>query len=58
MKNWNLIATGCNLDIPAADLERLAPPLDAVDTAFRPLVARLADDLDPAPVFRAAEDAE
>ena len=58
MKNWKKIASGSELNVPEAELERLLPVLDAVDAAFQPLTAQLADDLDPAPVFRAAEDRE
>jgi hypothetical protein len=58
MKNWTKIAEAMRPEIPAADLERIAPPLEALEAAFRPLTARIPLDVEPAVVFRAAEDAE
>jgi hypothetical protein len=46
------------LDIPAPDLERIAPALDSLEAAFRPLVSTIGHDVEPAVIFRAAEDAE
>jgi hypothetical protein len=55
-RNWNDIAAGYGLDIPAADIDRMAPALDLLEAAFRPQVARLALDLEPVVIFRAGED--
>jgi hypothetical protein len=57
MTNWTKIAEGRALRIPAEELERVAPALDALEAAFRPLVATIPHELEPAIVFRAAEDA-
>jgi hypothetical protein len=58
MKNWKKIATGNGLDIPDADLERIAPALDALEAAFRPLAREIPASVEPAVIFRAAEDPE
>jgi hypothetical protein len=47
MKNWVGIAQAHGLDIPASDLERVAPPLAALEETFRPLVKQLTPDLEP-----------
>ena len=52
MKNWQKIAEARGLDIPAADLERIAPALDAMEAAFRPLTKNIPDDVEPAITFR------
>ena len=44
------------VEIPAADLERAAKTLDALEATFRPLVADLEVSLEPAAVFQAEED--
>jgi hypothetical protein len=54
MKNWKQIAEGSGLDIP--DLERIAPALDALEAAFRPLAGAIPHDAEPSLVFRAGDD--
>jgi hypothetical protein len=55
MKNWKQIAESSGLKIP--DVDRIAPALDALEAAFRPLVKAIPHDVEPAVVFRtAAED--
>ena len=49
------MAESSGLGIP--DLERIVPALDALEAAFRPLVKTIPHDVEPAPMFRAAEDA-
>jgi hypothetical protein len=51
MKNWKLIAEANQLRIPTPDLERIAPALDALEAAFRPLVMTIPDDVEPAVSF-------
>lgn len=51
MKNWKMIAEANELRIPAPDLERITPALDALETAFRPLVNNIPDDVEPALSF-------
>ena len=54
MKNWKLLSEALGLRIP--DIERLTPPLDVLEAAFRPLVKAIPHDVEPALIFRAAED--
>jgi hypothetical protein len=58
MKNWRAMAQAHGLDLPAAELDRLAPPLEALEETFRPLVKSLTPDLEPAVEFRMEEDVE
>ena len=46
------------LPIPVADLERIAPTLDALEEIFRPLARSLPAEIEPAVIFRPLEDAE
>jgi hypothetical protein len=57
-KDWKKIARASGLTISEADLERVAPALDALEAAFRPLARTLQRELEPAITFRAAEDDE
>jgi hypothetical protein len=58
-KDWKKIAQANGLTIPAADMDRITPPLDALEAAFRPLVRTIAPGTDLAVIFRAdAEDGE
>jgi hypothetical protein len=52
MKNWKKIAEAHDLRIPESDLERVAPALDNLETAFRPLTKNIPDDVEPAVTFR------
>lgn len=54
MKNWKQIADSAGWDIP--DVSRLAPALDALEAAFRPLVKTIPHDVEPALMFRAAAE--
>jgi hypothetical protein len=47
MKNWKAIASGNGLDLTDEDLAKIAPPLDALETAFRPLVAAIPHEIEP-----------
>ena len=51
MKNWKLIAQANEFDIPEADLDRIAPVLDALEAAFRPLADNIPLETEPAIVF-------
>ena len=56
MKQWKQISEASGLNIP--DIERVTPPLDSLEAAFRPLVKAIPHDAEPALIFRAAtEDA-
>ena len=52
MKNWKKVAEAYDLRIPDADLERIAPSLDGLELAFRPLTKTIPDDVEPAITFR------
>ncbi|HTT61823.1 MAG TPA: hypothetical protein VMG35_08280 [Bryobacteraceae bacterium] len=53
-KDWKKIAHASGLGVPDEALERIAQSLDALETDFRPLVASLTPDAEPATVFRPA----
>jgi hypothetical protein len=55
-RDWKKIAQGNGLAIPEGDLGRIAPPLDALEAAFRPLVRDLAPEMEPAVVFQVSEE--
>ena len=55
MKNWKTIAEASGIQIPPADLDRIAAPLNALEQTFRPLVANLSPELEPAVTFQAEE---
>jgi hypothetical protein len=50
-KDWKKIARAKGLPIPDQDLEGIAPVLDALEDAFRPLVRALPPDASPAVIF-------
>ena len=52
MKNWKKIAEAHDLRISETDLERVAPALDTLEAAFRPLTKTIPDDVEPAVTFR------
>ncbi len=56
MKNWKRIAEIEGFDIPEPELERAAPVLDGLEAAFRPLVANIPHDVEPATAFQAAPE--
>lgn len=43
-------------DIPQEARDRIAPVLDALEAAFRPLAAAIPEDVEPAVTFTAEED--
>jgi hypothetical protein len=51
-RDWKRIAEGLQLGIPEADLDRITAVLDAMEAAFRPLVADLPFETEPAVVFQ------
>jgi hypothetical protein len=48
MKNWNAIALGNGLNLTDEYLARITPPLDALEAVFRPLVAAIPHEVEPA----------
>jgi hypothetical protein len=52
MRNWKKIAEAYDLLISESDIERIAPSLDALELAFRPLTKDIPDDVEPAITFR------
>ena len=53
MKPWKEIAA--SLGVPLAAPERVTPALDALEQSFRPLVAEIPHDAEPAPSFHPIE---
>ena len=47
MKDWKLVAQAYDLGIPNEELERITPPLDTLEAAFRPLVRTIPLDIEP-----------
>jgi hypothetical protein len=62
MKDWSAIAQAYGLPLTAAELDRIATPLNALEEAFRPLVGELTPGLEPcvefSAEFSALEDGE
>ncbi|MBK5294184.1 MAG: hypothetical protein JJE04_21210 [Acidobacteriia bacterium] len=46
--NWKAIAALLAPDIPAGDLERVTVPLEGLEAQFRPQVARIPLETEPA----------
>lgn len=49
MRDWKTIAQASGLPLPAAEIDRIAGPLSALDEAFQPLVRDLSPGLEPDP---------
>ena len=58
MKDWKLVADGLGLPIPAEEIERSRPVLDALEASFRPLVRSIPPEIEPAVTFSAAPEEE
>ncbi len=56
MTDWKALALARG--IPAADIERILTPLDALETSFRPLARSLKPAMEPAVIYHVEEDAE
>ena len=48
MTDWIALSRARGLDIPEDQVARLAPSLDGLEQAFRPLPARLPFEIEPA----------
>jgi hypothetical protein len=48
MKNWEAIALGNGLSLPAEQLAKISPSLNALEASFRPLVGTIPHDIEPA----------
>ena len=48
MTDWIALSRARGLDIPEDQVARLAPSLDSLEQAFRPLLAKLPFELEPA----------
>ena len=46
--NWILLAGARGLTLSPADLDRIAPVLSALESAFQPLLSRLEHETEPA----------
>jgi hypothetical protein len=58
VKDWKAIAKVAGLDVSGPELDRLVQALSGLEEAFRPLVAGLTSDVEPATVFHAGETGE
>jgi hypothetical protein len=58
MTDWKTIANASGIRISDEDLERVAPSLDALESAVRPLLAGLTTDVEPAISFVPLEESE
>lgn len=47
-KNWKLIAEGSGIPLTEGDIEKFSSSLDALEEAFRPLVATIPLEVEPA----------
>jgi hypothetical protein len=56
MRDWKAIAKAVAPDIPAEQVDRIAPPLDALETAFRPIVHTSPHETEPAYVLLVARE--
>ncbi|MEP6717255.1 MAG: hypothetical protein ABJC09_16910 [Terriglobia bacterium] len=54
MTNWLELSRARNLDIPYEAIVRIAPALDSLEQAFRPLSALLTGDIEPAIILSEA----
>lgn len=48
MKDYQLLARALDLGVPGDELDRLVAPLEALEASFRPLLARLELETEPA----------
>jgi hypothetical protein len=55
MTDWKSLAKARRLNIPEADIEKIASALDKLEEAFRPLAAAVPLEVEPAISFRAGE---
>lgn len=51
MRDWQTLARVLAADVPAEQIEKVTPSLDALEVAFRPLLERLTDTVEPAICF-------
>jgi hypothetical protein len=51
MSDWQAVAKGWDLKIPEDAVERIAPTLNSLEAAFRPLLAKVPFTLDPAVIL-------
>jgi Asp-tRNA(Asn)/Glu-tRNA(Gln) amidotransferase C subunit len=58
MKDWKAIAKASGLEVDDTQLNRIAETLEALETAFHPLLKDLTPDVEPATGLRLEEDAE
>ena len=56
MKDWRLVAAGLNAGLTEAEIERIAPVLDALEVEFQRLAAALPYEAEPAVIFDPQEE--
>lgn len=55
-RDWKSAAAAFAPGIPAEQLEKIAPALDSLDAAFRPLLAKIPLETEPAYVLLVARE--
>ena len=58
MKNWVAIAQAHGLTLTPRELDRVVPPLNALEETFRPLLKQLTPDLEPDLALHLDEEGE
>lgn len=58
MRDTTLLARALDIKIPDADLARVRQALEGLEASFAPLRASLRPEIEPAVMFRAAEETE
>ncbi len=48
MRDWKAIAKAITPEVPSEELDRLLPPLAALEEVFRPLAQGLKPEIEPA----------
>jgi hypothetical protein len=54
MNNWKAIAQARG--IPEPEIDRIMPPLEALEKVFRPLAQSLTPEMEPALLYRVEEE--
>ena len=55
-RDWKAAAAAFAPDIPAEQIEKISPSLNGLEAAFRPLLAQLSPEIEPAPVLLIARE--
>lgn len=56
MRDWKAIAKGTMPEVSPEELDRLLPPLQALEDTFRPLIRGLKPEMEPATCLHLEKD--